>query len=268
MPHTAWKTSIILTSLKTSFIRTIVEREEADSTSDLARALLEGGGVELPLLVRAGRQTAGRGRGSHAWWSDEGSLTITIGLDPSRFGLRPEHEPRLALASAMALVDAVTPLVRKGAGPGVRWPNDVEAGGRKLAGVLPERIDTAAGSRLLIGIGLNVSTRLEHAPEAVRRMATTINALRPSGAPSLGPSDLLGPLLDRFASALSALARDDDALAEQWSSLDTLFGRRVRVDLGRRIIVGTGRGIDRQGGLRLETEAGTITLLGGRVLRD
>ncbi|MEO6809306.1 MAG: biotin--[acetyl-CoA-carboxylase] ligase [Isosphaeraceae bacterium] len=254
--------------MNSSFIHTIVEREEVGSTSDLARSLLEGGGVELPLLVRADRQTAGRGRGAHSWWSDEGSLAITIGLDPETVGLRPEHGPRLALASAVALVDAVSPLIPKGMAPGIRWPNDVEVGGRKLAGTLPERIETATGPKILIGIGLNVSTRLENAPEAVRLMATTVEALRPPWASPLCPSDLLGPFLDRFAAALEALTRDDEALAEQWSQLDTLIGRRVRVDLGPRIIVGTGRGIDRQGGLRLETEGETITLLGGQVLRD
>ena len=43
------------------FARTVVDRDEVPSTSDLARELVEAGDPALPLLVRAGRQTQGRG---------------------------------------------------------------------------------------------------------------------------------------------------------------------------------------------------------------
>ena len=43
---------------------------------------------------------------------------------------------------------------------GIRWPNDLEADGRKLGGILPERLETPHGRRVLIGIGLNVQTNL------------------------------------------------------------------------------------------------------------
>ncbi|MCA1686206.1 MAG: biotin--[acetyl-CoA-carboxylase] ligase, partial [Planctomycetia bacterium] len=69
------------------FARTVVDRDEVSSTSDLARELVVSGGVELPLLVRAGRQTRGRGRGSNTWWSDRGSLTFTLAIDPLAHGL-------------------------------------------------------------------------------------------------------------------------------------------------------------------------------------
>src|SRR4051812_18140942 len=96
-----------------SFIRTWVERDELESTSDLARELLASGAA-LPMAVRARRQTRGRGRGTNAWWSDEGSLTVTVALDPAAHGLSLSHEPRLALAGAVALVDVLEPLVRPG----------------------------------------------------------------------------------------------------------------------------------------------------------
>src|SRR6476469_1533218 len=87
------------------FVTTLVERDEVGSTSDLARELVESGAVGLPFAVRALSQIRGRGRGTNLWWSDAGSLTFTLALDPGAHGLRAEHEPRLALAVAVALVD-------------------------------------------------------------------------------------------------------------------------------------------------------------------
>src|SRR4051812_48432802 len=91
-------------------VRTLVHHEIVASTSDLARQLVVAGETELPLAVWATRQTRGRGRGSNRWWSDAGSLTFTVALDPAAHSLRPEHEPRLALAAAVAVIDALIPL--------------------------------------------------------------------------------------------------------------------------------------------------------------
>src|SRR3954454_17924932 len=60
---------------------------EIDSTSDQAKRMLVDGSIEAPALVWADRQTRGRGQGSNDWWSDAGSLTATVVLDPSDLGL-------------------------------------------------------------------------------------------------------------------------------------------------------------------------------------
>lgn len=249
------------------FARTTLEREEVDSTSDLAIRLLGRGGVALPLLVRAARQAAGRGRGDRRWWSDEGSLTFTVAFDPAAHGLRPDQESLVALAAAVAIVDAVEPWLPPGAA-GIRWPNDVEVGGRKLGGLLPERIETAEGPRLVLGIGLNVATRLADAPAEIRRMATSIEAERRAGAPTLGLDAVLDAVLGRLPGVLDALARDDPGLERSWAELDTLLGRPVVVDLGGRVVSGLGGGIAADGALRVETERGVQLLYGGSVLRD
>ena len=84
----------ISTTTSWPFVRTMVEREVVDSTNDVAAELLREGGVALPLAVRAHRQTRGRGRGGHAWWSDAGSLTFTLAIEPAAHGLERVLEPR------------------------------------------------------------------------------------------------------------------------------------------------------------------------------
>jgi BirA family transcriptional regulator, biotin operon repressor / biotin---[acetyl-CoA-carboxylase] ligase len=250
------------------FVTTLIDRDEVASTSDLARDLVAAGVVPLPLAVRARRQTRGRGRGTNAWWSDEGSLTFTLALDPATHLLRPWHEPRLALAVAVGIVDAVVAIAATRAPLGIRWPNDVEAGGKKLAGILPERVDTGAGPRLLIGIGVNVAARLDAAPPTVREMATTVHAICLGDVPRPAPDALLWAFLERLAPLVARLAADDPALAERWASLDTLIGRPVRVKLPGRVLEGFGRGIDAEGALLVATRSGVERLFGGQVLRE
>jgi BirA family biotin operon repressor/biotin-[acetyl-CoA-carboxylase] ligase len=259
------------------FLQTLVESAVLDSTSDTARRLLEAGAVELPLAVWADRQTQGRGRGSNRWWSDAGSLTFTLAIDPAAYGLRPEHEPRLALATAVAVIGALGPL-RLAQSLGIRWPNDIEVNEKKLGGILPERLETLRGPRLMIGIGLNVATRLADAPPEVRDMATSLDDLRGTPGAAAAAVDaervrgekerLFSSSLREFEVILGRLAANDPRLAAEWAALDTLRERAVRVDLGTRTVAGTGRGIDAEGALCLAAEEGVVRLFGGRVLRD
>jgi|SRR5579864_5918440 len=249
------------------FVKTVEYREVVTSTSDVAKELVCDAKVALPLLVWAKKQTAGRGREGRTWWSDEGSLTFTLVIDPAKHALRAEHEPRLALATAVAVVDALVP-VMPGKAIGIRWPNDVEVEGRKLAGILPERVETLAGPRLLIGVGLNVRTRLADAPPEIQRLAIAIEELQPDRRAKADPEHLLRFTLGRFEEVLPALAANDPALAQRWNALDCLAGRWVQVSVGRRIVAGLGLGIDETGGLRLVDLGEQFTIHGGHILRD
>lgn len=248
----------------TEFFRSEIFHEELSSTSDLAKELVEEGLVDLPFVVRAHRQTRGRGRGDHQWWSDEGSLTFTIGFDPEALGLSRLQEPRIALATAIAMIAAFEMFVPPGTFQ-IRWPNDVESGGRKVAGILPERVETNASPRLLVGIGVNVASHMQDAPEDVSRMAAS---LRDLGAIDCQISDVYHALLKEIPNAWIRLAREDPAMAIEWSSRDSLRGRPVSLRLGGDVVRGSGAGIDRSGALLVSNDLGTKAYHGGQVLRD
>jgi BirA family transcriptional regulator, biotin operon repressor / biotin---[acetyl-CoA-carboxylase] ligase len=220
------------------------------------------------LLVLAQSQTAGRGQKDRRWWSDAGSLTFTLVIDPASFGLQTNHEPRAALAAAVAIVEATADLLPPGAG-GIRWPNDVEVGGRKLAGVLPERIETIEGPRLLIGIGLNVTTDLSRAPCEVKRLATSLALECRPGLALPEAEILLGRLLAWLEATLGDLARDEPALVSRWADLDTLRGRSIHVDMDGEILQGIALGINPEGALFVADcdGRGTRTIFAGSVLR-
>lgn len=250
------------------FVKELWSFDELGSTSTVARSMIDDGSSALPFAVWARRQTRGRGQRQNAWWSDEGSLTFTLALDPVAHGLRLDQEPRLALAAAVSLIEAVSAMGWVDPGLGVRWPNDVEIGDRKLGGILPERVETGRGDRILIGVGFNVATRTDLAPASVERMATSLGAFQPEPLPADAVPGFLAAFLRRFPIDLRRLAADDAGLAEQWDRLDLLRDRPVRVALGPRMLVGTARGIDPQGALMVDDGREIHHLFGGQVLRS
>ncbi|WP_337172943.1 biotin--[acetyl-CoA-carboxylase] ligase [Paludisphaera sp.] len=250
------------------FVREVLTFDELESTSTAARAMvLAEPSRPAPFVVWARRQTRGRGQRANAWWSDEGSLTFTLAIDPAEQGVRPDQQPRIALATAVVLIDAVAALGWRDPGLGVRWPNDVEVDGRKVAGILPERVETPVGDRVLIGVGVNVATRLDHAPPEVARMATSLGAFQPEPLAAEHLPAYLAATLERFPAVLRRLADDDPALAAEWARLDLLRGRPVRAAVGPRNIVGEGRGIDPEGALLVDDGREVHRLLAGRILR-
>ena len=110
------------------------------STQDVARTLLETGRARCGHVVVADEQTAGRGRHGRTWLSPAGGLYASLIVSP---------RPIPALACGVAIAHAFEAL---GVDVSLKWPNDVELQGRKLAGILIE----AVNDLLLIGIGANL----------------------------------------------------------------------------------------------------------------
>ena len=228
------------------FVRELRVFDELESTSDLARSLIVEGTTLLPLAVRALRQTVGRGQRESRWWSDAGSLTFTLVIDPPAHGLRLDQHPRLSLMTAVAVIEAIAALGLSAPGIGIRWPNDVEAGGKKLGGILPERVETTAGHRLLIGIGLNVLTKVDLAPPAVRPMAASLSAMQPEPP---GP-DLLPRSSPRSSPGSSATSAVWPRTTPPWpgnGTGSTSSATRPSASRGPRILAGKARAVDAEG---------------------
>ena len=250
------------------FVKTTVAYEVVDSTSDRAAELVREGRCILPLLVWARTQTRGRGRGTHEWWSDTGSLTFTLAIDPLMHGLTVENEPRLALATAVAVIEALNELELGSPSLGIRWPNDLEAGGRKLGGILPERLETPRGHLILVGVGLNVRTNLAAAPAEVNAMATSLATLMAKPLDDSIAGRLMPAILGQVALVLPRLAAEDPALPVQWDRLDLLRGKWLRVELGTHRVTGWCQGIDREGALCVHDGQQPHRIFGGQVIRE
>src|SRR4051812_41467223 len=136
---------------------------ETGSTNDDLAALAPAGAPEGSWL-RAERQSGGRGRQGRAWDSPTGNLPASplVRLQPG-----DPPPPSLALAAAIALHE-VAAVFAPEAELIVKWPNDLLAGGAKLAGILLER----EGEAVVIGFGVNLAA----APAGLERPATSLAA--------------------------------------------------------------------------------------------
>jgi BirA family biotin operon repressor/biotin-[acetyl-CoA-carboxylase] ligase len=170
-------------------------------------------------------------------------LYCSIVLRPT---LPPAHTPRITLTAAVALADAVEGF--GAAAPAIKWPNDILAGGKKLAGVLTEAVSNSQRVEFVIlGIGVNLNFPRDLMPPEIRERATSL-------------SDLAGGKVSREA-FLRRLIQDLDrcyaileetgfaALAPRWDARFGLRGRRVRVEMTDCAVIGRAVGLDTDGAL-------------------
>jgi BirA family transcriptional regulator, biotin operon repressor / biotin---[acetyl-CoA-carboxylase] ligase len=231
------------------------------STNDEARALAEAG-APAGTVVLAEAQTRGRGRRGRGWYAQPGeSLLLSIVLRADRTGRAdlPGVLPlRVGIATARA-IEAVT-----GLGAGIKWPNDLVAGGRKLGGVLCEgTVEGARDAFVVAGIGLNVLQEPDGWPPDLRGAATSIAA--EGGTPDL-PALAARVIAEVSMAAAGGGAELQAAELRELARRDVLRGREVTVD-GRP--AGRAEGIEPRGALVVRREgaahhiiAGTIRLAG------
>jgi BirA family transcriptional regulator, biotin operon repressor / biotin---[acetyl-CoA-carboxylase] ligase len=229
--------------------------ESLDSTQDRAAELAASGG-RGPVLVVADRQTAGRGRGANRWWTGSGSLAFSLLLDPRQWQLAAEAVPARSLAAGVAVVAAVAPALYPH-NVGLRWPNDVYVGSRKLSGIL---IDVLADGRHIVGIGLNVNNSFDGAPAEVRDRGTSMFDLT---GRRHDRTTVLAGVIDELAQVLARLGTDPTSVGEQFQDLCVQTGQMLRVAVGDRIREGRCLGIAPNGALLLETESGIQQLYSG-----
>jgi BirA family biotin operon repressor/biotin-[acetyl-CoA-carboxylase] ligase len=237
-------------------------RQEMASTNSRALQLATERAECRCLLVLTDNQSAGRGRGANTWWSERGALTFSVLFRTPDFDLPISRWPQLSLTVGLAVCEAIEGLLPDAA-VAIKWPNDVYLRGRKVSGVLVEAADGSRGS-LVLGIGINVNNSLERAPPELRDKAI---ALCDAADAELQLVDILIAVLQRIAARMEWLAAGIDDLQEIWSRRSLLTGRQVEIELPTRRITGLCRGIDRDGALLVDTDAGLERCLAGVVVR-
>lgn len=169
-------------------IRTVAET--GSTNADLAASLRVGERVAEGDWLVADRQTSGRGRQGREWFDGAGNF---MGSTIVRPGPGDPLTHTLAFVAALALYEAVLPLLADALALRLKWPNDLLLGKAKLAGILLERVSDA----VVVGIGVNLAA----APALPDRPTTALA--------NLGPT----PDRDTFA---ASLALTFDRELERW----------------------------------------------------
>lgn len=218
-----------------------------DSTNNKAKRLAEEG-AEHGTLVLADEQSQGKGRRGRNWSTPSGSaIAMTLIIRPR---MRPEKASMLTLVMGLAVASACRRLY--GLEAGIKWPNDVVVGGKKLCGILTEMsTEMNVINYLVIGTGINAN--MQTFPPEIRKTATS---LRLELGEAVKRAELIEQCLERFEEYYEIFMETEDLskLQDEYNQLLVSAGRKVRVLMPGHEYWGTSRGINEKGELLVERE--------------
>ena len=226
----------------------IVRRERIDSTMRLLDELARAGAAE-GTIVLADVQDAGRGRAGRSWSGPRGGIYCSVLLRPP---VSPDRLGPLPLMIGLSVAESVERVASVRAE--LKWPNDVQISGKKIAGILIQSRLNAKGIEFLnLGIGINVSQAAHLLPGG----ATTIAA--ESGNCSLHPNDVVPELWNalnrRYSDFVAAGGRPS---LEPWRERATMLGQSVTVLRSGEPIDGRFEDVDVDGGMLLRLADGRV----------
>ena len=206
-------------------------------------------------------QTGGRGRLGRPWISPL-SAQVCLSLR-YRSGGGLARLDGLSLVAGLAVAEALHGLGFTQAG--LKWPNDVVAGGAKLAGLLVEcRGERAGPVHVVVGVGINVCLP-QAAAAAIDQPWTDLARLSSQDRPP-SRNTVAVAVLGRLLEVLDQFGIEGLApFLSRYAARDTLVGRQVRLTAGRQVIEGRALGLADDGGLRVDTGLGVQVFHAGEV---
>ncbi len=234
---------------------------EVESTNRYAVDRFE----DLPhgLAVVADRQTRGRGRLERSWSSSvAGNLyaSLVLKLEAERQERLPAGFPNLTQYMAVVLARVARSL---GAEVTVKWPNDLLAGGRKVAGILAEAVSAPGRVRgAVVGAGVNLAMREEDVA-AIDQPAASLNLVL---GRDVERDAFLEAMLDEFFAGYPAfLEAGFPSIRSEFLALTPMLGRQISVNSVHSRITGTACDVTEEGSLVVLTPQGRVTFTLGDV---
>ena len=252
---------LALMDLGTKCLRfNIFQRRKSESTQILAKELATKGSPEGTTVI-VEIQTAGKGRNERLWESPKGGLWLSLILTPD---ICFQLVPMIGLMAGCAVADVIK--LHTGIDAGVKWPNDVEIEGMKVAGILSEaNIDSDILTHVILGIGVNLNFTSTSLPNEVRAIATTVMDVT---GKSVNLNIFTRQLLRRLDELYSILTKEDSSkLAILVRNRLTTLGRSVSITTPNGNVCGIAVDLADDGALKVRLSDGSIRLLySGEVL--
>jgi BirA family biotin operon repressor/biotin-[acetyl-CoA-carboxylase] ligase len=228
------------------------------STNLLARRVVDeciANEVSLPTaIIIAGEQFAGRGRNARAWSSPAGK-----GIYATTLLTRPAAELPMV---PLEIANIVASYLREtfGIDARIKWPNDILAGGRKIAGVLIEARMHGNDAYILAGTGVNVeAAQGDDRPNSVAIAEVTPREFR-------GTATAIEAFIEHVDARLGQRF-DRHRVLDEWRGFAVHGkGDRVVCDLGTRTVSGAWGGIDEHGRALLLADGETLAVSAGDLI--
>lgn len=211
-------------------------------------------------VVVAEHQTQGRGRRGRTWVSPVGANIY--------FSMSVEFESGVAAVEGLSLVVGLSLLKALDSlgcvGVGLKWPNDLQVDGKKIAGVLLEMTGDVTGPcNVVIGIGLNVKMPKSFAQDIGQPYTDLCAHMR--DVPDR--NRVVATIIKHLDAALELFrAKGFEPFRQEWEARDVYKGSLVELSAGRNALRGRVNGLTATGGLRLETTEGEKIVTGGEIL--
>jgi BirA family biotin operon repressor/biotin-[acetyl-CoA-carboxylase] ligase len=214
----------------------------ASTNADVATAARAGAAEGL--VVIAEQQSMGRGRLDRGWEAPARAGILLSVL------LRPRVDvaawPLIPLLTGLAVVEAVLAVGQVEAS--LKWPNDIIVDGLKIGGVLAERVDDA----VVVGIGLNVSTRRDELPVDT---ATSLALIGGATDREIIAKEVLRALARRYTAWHDTGGATESVIPAYRERCETI-GHHVEVELpGGQAVTGLASGIDDSGRLIVRNDS-------------
>ena len=232
----------------------LVYREHLDSTNKYAKELCEKGAREGTIVV-AEYQSAGKGRMRRKWLAKpRANLLFSVVLRPKD---TVEALFLLNCAGSVALVKGLEQECKLEAG--IKWPNDIYVGGRKLGGLLGEfSIRSGMLDYVVIGIGLNVNW----APEQMGPGSERATSVWAETGKRICRTRLLGNILIHVQDCYHMLGSGNkDTLLQIYKHYSIILGRKVKIVDEDEIIHAKAIDIMQDGTLMVASDDGTSKYL-------
>jgi len=221
----------------------LISLEHIDSTNEEAKRLALQGAPE-GVVVWAREQSAGRGRRGRNWVSGAGNLYCSILLRPDCHAFKAMQ---LSFVAGLAMTEAVSSVLPKGAFVNCKWPNDVLVEGRKISGILLESQTIPLGGMdwLIIGAGLNIV----NSPEDVEFPATSLVL---EGGQDVSVEKMLEIFCLRFwAGYVTWKSLGFQPVRKAWLRRAAWLGKKITVRLEHETLQGEFKALDSDGALIL-----------------
>jgi BirA family transcriptional regulator, biotin operon repressor / biotin---[acetyl-CoA-carboxylase] ligase len=238
--------------LKTNFIgHDIHYFKEVDSTNDVAKYLAEDGAEEGTTVI-AEIQNRGKGRRGKTWISPPGGVWMSIILRPD---IPPFNAPQLTLVTGVAVAETLKKECNLDVG--IKWPNDILIGNKKVCGILTE-VDASIEkvNYVVVGIGIDMNVDVPLFPPDLQKGATSLkNELNTE----INGAILVQKFLLEFENIYNEFKEGKfPEILKEWRSLSKTIGNNVEVRSRGKTIRGEAVGINKEGILILELEDGTL----------
>ncbi len=232
--------------------RTVYFYESVDSTNCRAAALASGGAPGGALVV-AEEQVGGRGRLGRGWFTPWGmGISCSLVLRPD---VNPVEASSITMLTAVAAARAIERVA--GISPGIKWPNDLLIGGKKICGILTEmNAEMEKINFLVVGVGINVNIPSDFFPVALKETATSLFMVKNQQVSRL---ELLKTMLKEFEDCYQIWLKSGfEPLLNEWKERSVVMNRPVRVSTPRESWEGLVEDVDGRGALILRMPDGSL----------